>query len=348
MATSKRILSVRVRSQLRRVPLAWPRATTRFAGASAVNTFACSMTRTLGEHRVLRPRLIPASALLRPAGEPSAARVAQAAGPVIVRPIWNSGCYEIVDGTPSSSPGDPDRMVECLVEPLPVITPRQQLLLDMSWTETRPILYQPVPFPEVARWPVVRRCDDRFELMAAFLRERGIEGAGHTYVDLACNYGWFVDAMQGLGFDATGVELDGRSPEIARTVYGLDPSRIVTGDVVTYLATPANRADVFSCFSLVHHFVAAGNTDFAERVVRLLAQRSNLGFFFDMGESHEGWLARRLPGWTPERIAEWLGDLCPGMTVAALGTDHDDRGDQATEYGRTLFAVWRTEPGHAA
>lgn len=264
---------------------------------------------------------------------------AGADGPVVVHPVWKSRCFALAIGSGAPAPGS--SFVDVRVLPLPVLTERQQVLLDMAWTERRPLLYQPVAFPEVESWPLVRQCSDRLGLMTDFLDARGVAGTGRSYLDLACNYGWFVDAFRQLGFDSRGVELDRRAPRIAELAYGLAPDRIVVDDLVRFLTLPDHQADVMSCFSFVHHLVAAGHTPQAEDVVRFLAARSGLGFFFDTGESHESWLSSRLPGWTADSIERWLAGLCPGMTVTPLGTDRDARGEWRHQYGRTTFAVWR-------
>lgn len=321
----------RVMSRARRAGLLWPRSTTRLVTAPRFRKASVWVAISLGRRQWKRVRLLRPSTLL-----PAPAEATRPGDPLVVRRVWNSRAFVIEAGTVPRAA----RYVDCIVQRLPVLTPKQQLLLDMSSTESRPILYQPVAGLDVADWLLVRRCTDRFALISRCLADRGVNGRGLTYVDLACGSGWFVQAMLGLGFDARGVELDERAPQLARTFYALDPARISVDDVLTHLERSDAPADVISCLSLAHHFVVDGHPELVDLVMRRLGERSRLGFFFDMGESHEGSLAERMVGWTADHIEDRLRVANPGCDVERLGVDTDSVGAHASEFGRTLFAVW--------
>jgi SAM-dependent methyltransferase len=262
--------------------------------------------------------------------------------PIRVRQIAYSDCFQVIDGL--------HRLAHLLIssatvamvsiERPTVFTPVQELLLSMTWLSGRRELYQPVSFPEVSTWPVVRRCEDRLALMTPLLE---MVPSGATYLDVACGYGWFVSALARRGFSASGLDLDPRAAEIAHLAYGVEPNRILVGDArgVLEASTPF---DVVSCFSLLHHFILDGRLEAAVEFLRLLDARTRMVLFVDMGQSHEALLAKRMPGWDAERIQAWLSDHMSFNQVVALGPDRDNVAPYETEYGRTVFACVRKEP----
>src|SRR5438067_4363952 len=165
---------------------------------------------------------------------------------VRVRPIEFSDCYEVKDGNHrlaiASVRGKQTYPV--LVTFPAVRTPLQQLVLDYAWCAMRGEeleLYQPVTSPELgARWSLIRRCSDRFEMIERFLQEhRELLPERPTSLDIACSYGWFVRAFGELGFDAQGVEIDWAANEIARRVYGLRPEQVTSSEAARFLQRQA-------------------------------------------------------------------------------------------------------------
>jgi hypothetical protein len=218
-------------------------------------------------------------------------------------------------------------------------TPLQSLLLEMGWLDGQYALYQPIDSRDVADWPIVRGCTDRLQMMRNVLADIEPHGGG-TFLDVASSYGWFVAKMTEHGLDGRGIERDRQAPLLGRAVYGLDPSRIVIGDCVTLLEE-APTYDVVSCLSLLHHFVSGRESCSAEQLMALLSRVTRRVLFVDTGEGHEKWLRRRIPGWTPEYVETWLARHGDFDRVVPLGTDHDDKGRFAGNYGRTLFACIR-------
>lgn len=264
--------------------------------------------------------------------------------PVLVHPIKFSRCYEIVDGHHRLAiayvRGQSQSRVRVL-DPA-VVTPLQQLLLDHLWVQGRRELYQPIDSPELRDdWVLVRRCTDRFDLMRSFLERRELLPPHcKMYLDVGCNYGWFVKAFEQLGFDARGVELDWSACEIGRLVYGLR-DKITRGEAVRYLRNTSGSWDVISCFSLIHHFVMGRGTVSADELLRMLDQKTRAVLFFDMGQCHEEWFRTTLAGWNAHRIQEWVKDNSSFKRVYQLGRDQDDRPPYEQNYGRTLFACMR-------
>jgi SAM-dependent methyltransferase len=233
------------------------------------------------------------------------------------------------------------RSVRVLPEAPEQVTCLQQLLMDVSWNLNSRILYQPIESPEIGdRWPLVRSCADRLEMMQDFLRGRDFGRATPSYLDVACNYGWFVSKLAGLGFDAHGVEIDSAAKVIATEFLGIDRAKFVRSEVTAFLESIPARYDVVSCFSLAHHFALQGGNGM-DNLLKLLDNATGSVLFFEMGDENEAWFKERLKGWNPSTIATYLQDNTTFDRVVALGTDQDRRGKFRQNYGRTLFACVR-------
>jgi 2-polyprenyl-3-methyl-5-hydroxy-6-metoxy-1,4-benzoquinol methylase len=177
-------------------------------------------------------------------------------------------------------------------------------------------------------------------MMQSHLGQCGVE-SGASYLDVGACYGWFVAQMRADGFDAHGVELDPRAPELAAAVYDIEPERITTSEASTFLAALEGTYDVVSCFSVLHHFVLGRGPCSAEELIELLDRATGRVLFFDTGEAHESWFAEVLPEWNAEYIEKWLRANTSFTNVVRLGVDEDARGPYAENYGRTLFACMR-------
>lgn len=263
-----------------------------------------------------------------------------------VRAIRFSDCYQVVDGhhraAMAAVRGDERVLAE--LEPGEVMTPLQTMLLDVLWLNGRKELYQPVDAPEIRRdWVLVRRCTDRLRKMLDFLDARGI-GAGASYLDVACSYGWFVHRMLGCGFGAAGVERDPLALRVGRTVYGLPAARLHRADAVTFLAAKRRRWDVVSCFSILHHLVRGQGAVSAAAFARLLDDATGKVLFLDTGQNHEGWYRQSLAQWDAGYIERWLRAHTSFTHIVRLGPDGDGAGRFEGQFGRMLFACYRDGP----
>ncbi len=271
-----------------------------------------------------------------------------------VRVIQGSDCYQVLDGhhrlAMAIHRGAEEANV--LVAPGDAITYVQQLLLEMSWLDGSYRLYQPVDFPEVQTWQLMRKCSDRLAMMQEYLDAAGLlpssspASNGHpgelpTYLDVGACYGWFVNEFGKLGFDARGIEMDPLALELAPLAYGLDPERLAIGDCIELLADARRTADVVSCFSVLHHFVMGRGTSSPEELIRQLDARTGQVLFLDTGQAHESWFRLTLPEWTPEYIAAWIRANSSFTRVEAIGIDTDGVGRFRGKFGRTLFACSR-------
>jgi SAM-dependent methyltransferase len=261
--------------------------------------------------------------------------------PILLRPILDSKCYELVDGNHRLAKAvvSGSEFVRAAVMGAPVSTPMQDLLRDVLWQESRREVYQPVPFPEVGGWHVVRRCDDRLARMLECLAEKGItEG---SYLDLGSSYGWFVAAMKQRGYRAQGVERDPAAIRVGQFAYGLGPDEVWQGDLLEIVSDLREPRDVVSLFSVVHHAMRGRMAVGAEELVRLVFRATRRVLFFDTGQEHEEWFRSELAGWNVERIEGWLRSHTGCREVWRLGVDADARGNYRRNFRRTLFACVR-------
>ena len=268
--------------------------------------------------------------------------------PPKVRAIRDSSYYEIADGYHSLAieyvRGAAETRVRVLDEP-PVHTPVQELLLSTLWARGKPELYQPIDAPEVSEWPLIRRCHDRMGMIRRFLEQQKLHGDGkRSSIDIACNYGWFVNEFRRLGFDAHGIELDGVGVQLGHLWYGLGPENTERAEAVSHLrkaVTAGTKFDVTTCFSLLHHFVLGRGEVSAEELLGMIDAITSEVFIFDTGEEREDWFREELAGWNPDYIERWIRENTSFTQVFRLGRDSDDVGEFAGNYGRTLFACMR-------
>lgn len=266
-------------------------------------------------------------------------------GRVRVRPIRFSDCFQIVDGHHRAAIAAVrgDQYLTVQIDAEDVLTPLQQMLLDVLWLKGRKELYQPVDAPELEQqWALVRRCTDRFDKMLNCLDDCGIPpAAGIAYLDVGCSYGWFVSEMAARGYDASGVERDPFALRVGQTVYGLPAASTTRSDVVRFLEGCGRTWTILSCFSLLHHFVLGHGGVTAEDFIKLLDNATEKVLFLDMGQSHEKWYTERLSEWTTPFIAEWLRRHTTFTKIIELGPDTDDRPPFRGQFGRMLFACYR-------
>ncbi|MBC9733454.1 class I SAM-dependent methyltransferase [Nocardioides marmotae] len=284
----------------------------------------------------------------RPAPDgPARPNQSEPGAPVLLAPVRDSDCYQVVDGhhrlaieVVRGAVG-----IRAKVRRFAVTTPLQDVLDEMSWIGGERELYQPVDAPELrAGYRVVRRCTDRLAMMAPLLEDVAAEAdtaaRPPTYLDVAACYGWFVDAVGRLGYDAEGIERDPAAPRVAAALHGTDPARMNVGDAVDFLAG-GRQWDVVSCFSLLHHFVLGRGACPPEELVRLLDRATGRVLFLDTGQAHEQWFRDSLPAWDTERVRSFLAEHTTFDQIIDLGADQDAVPPYQDNYGRHLFACVR-------
>lgn len=259
--------------------------------------------------------------------------------PIIVRRILFSDCFEILRGEHLLALASAKGFKKCLcmVEPFdPAITPIQQMVLDSNGRQ----LYHPISAPELASWPLIRRCNDRMKMMADFLARKKIVSGSH--LDVGCCYGWFVAEMSKLGFQALGVDRNPASLAVGQIAYGLPDSTIEAQDVVAFLNAQSRRFDVVTCLSILHHFVLVQRSISAVELIQKIDAITNKVLFFDTGECHEDNLTQRLATWDAKFIEQWLKEQTSFDHIEVLGIDSDNVGHCRNRYQRHLFACSRS------
>jgi hypothetical protein len=267
------------------------------------------------------------------------------ADPVLVAPVAGSEYFQVLDGhhRVAELAASGAATARVVAKWLPVRTPVQRLLEEMSWLEGSRELYQPLPMPELQQsWTLVRHCEDRLRKMTDWLTAEDLmPPRATTYLDVASCYGWFVGRMAALGFEATGIERDPLAPRLGAAAYGLDPAAITTGNVENVLPWTEQR-DVVSCFSLLHHLALGRGGVSAERLLELLDRVTRRVLFFDTGQAHEAWFRESLPQWDTAYVERFLRAHTTFDRIIDLGPDGDARGPYRDNYGRTLFACVRS------
>jgi hypothetical protein len=265
---------------------------------------------------------------------------------IAVNQVKDSACYQVVEGRHRLAIAYMKGIKEVpgLILQPPVLTPLQQLLLDILWINgPKRELYQPIESPEVAGWTLVRRCSDRLAMMTGFLRTEGLmPPVSSNYLDVASYFGWFVAEMQKAGFKAEGIERDPIAISVGRVMYGLRPEQVHRSDCIPFLRGLQDKYDVTSCFSLLHHYLWNRSYVSAEEMLRLLDSATRRVMFFGMGQGGErfSW-GEKLASWDADHIQHWLEANTTFSRIVRLGEDKDNVPPYEGCYGRTVFACVR-------
>ncbi|MDR1365509.1 MAG: ParB/RepB/Spo0J family partition protein [Holosporales bacterium] len=267
------------------------------------------------------------------------------AGPIWLRPIKFSSYYEIIDGhhrVARAIMTGQKTVPAILYDAVPVLTPLQQLLLDVMWISNHRWLYQPVHSPEIEeQWILVRNCQDRLDMMNNFLNSKAFNTTGAGYLDVGSSNGWFVKQMEDKGLRACGIDRDPFGIEVGFRMYGLKPEQIAHSDIAIGLGKMVSRGDMFdftSCMSIMHHFVLGKTSYTPEHLLKLLDKITKQVMFFDTGEEHEQAFGETLNGWSSEHIQNWILSNSSFKEVIPLGRDNDRKPPFQGYYNRTLFA----------
>ena len=235
------------------------------------------------------------------------------------------------------------RQVGATVLRPPLPTPLQSLVLAVNQTQGRQELYQPIPGPQFDKsWDLVRRCQDRFEMMLEFLRSRNHNLNHLSVVDLACSYGWFVNEFSQKGCNALGVEMDPTALKIGRIAYGLRSEQLVQSDFRQFLQQRNRHFDVVLLLSVFHYFPLKRAVGTAEEILREVDAITGSVLFFDTGQNHEEWWRTTLPEWDDRFIINLIKQNTSFTEVVPLGRDSDNVGPYRNNYARTLFACFRS------
>jgi 2-polyprenyl-3-methyl-5-hydroxy-6-metoxy-1,4-benzoquinol methylase len=259
--------------------------------------------------------------------------------PIEVFRIKHSRCFEVIDGHErlASAYVKGERVAEATVYPAK-LTYLQNLLLKVNQADGME-LYQPLPTLDVETWPVVRGCEDRFQMMSRFL-----EGEGRTQgtvMDHACSYGWFVKKFKDAGFRARGIDRDPSALHVGTCIFGLDADELRPARIEAVLGDPRERYDVVLFLSILHHYALGQERAPLDFILKGLDSVTRHVLFLDTGEGHEAWYCDTLAEWTPDYIRNLILRRTSFKSVVVLGTDGDNREPYEENYGRSLFACTR-------
>lgn len=264
------------------------------------------------------------------------------AEPIMVMPVQHSSYYQIFNGHHRVARAIMQGAAEIRAVILPdvAVTPLQDALASVLWIGGRREIYQPIHAPEITEgWTLVRRCHDRLESMLAHLSKHGIT-APARYLDLGSSHGWFVKEMLERGFDAHGVERDYFGRNIGTIAYGLDECRVTLSDLDRYLDGHPEPSDIVSFFSVIHHYLLAGDETSAGALLRKIDAITGRVLFFETAHGHEN-IDPKLAKWNDATIAEFIRAHTSFTEITLLGHDHDNVGVFAKAYRRALFACTR-------
>jgi 2-polyprenyl-3-methyl-5-hydroxy-6-metoxy-1,4-benzoquinol methylase len=268
--------------------------------------------------------------------------------PITIAPVRFSSYYQIMDGNHKAARAYMlgQRVIRAMIVKPACLTPAQDLLQDVLWLQGRSKeIYQPIELPEIKEeWTLVRACNDRLETMQKFLKQQKLmpgKSKKVSYLDVGASYGWFVKEMMSYGFDAYGVDRDYFSLKVGTAIYGLPEERLKLSDVMTYLEQQKKKIDAVSCFSVLHHYILYDNGITPEEIIRLLDKITGKVLFFEMGQSHEQALKKKLAGWDDNYILGWLRKNTTFRRIEIIGRDNDGQGRFKGAYGRALFACTR-------
>jgi len=186
----------------------------------------------------------------------------------------------------------------------------------------------------------VRDCEVRWDAIAPVLAATG----ARNLVDLGCSEGYYVlrAARAGLPF-CVGVDFDQRRMFTCTNQFVLQDiphAGFLMAPVEENLLEGLPTFDAVVFLSVLHHMMYERGVEYAERILRLVAQRTSKVCFFEMGQSdeHKEPWAKKMPdmGSDPH---EWVRSfaLANGFSKAEKLSEARSF---AGETSRALFALY--------
>jgi SAM-dependent methyltransferase len=262
----------------------------------------------------------------------------------IVRKTWTPKTVQIDDGMHRLAISWVSGRKETTALVLPAMpTKLQSLVTRVSRSQELPGLYQPINSVEFDRsWDVIRRCDERFDMMLRFLSSNNYRVGELSILDLGCSYGRFVSEFLKKGAKAIGLDVNGAALKVGQIAYGLTVEQLVKNDLLNYLKNCDRTYDVVLLLSVLHHF--ALNPDYVSpaEVLKRADAVTGAVLFIDTGQAHEYRYRKKLPDWDNDFIVNFVKQHSSFDRVIPLGVDSDRGQRWHAYYGRTLFACVRS------
>lgn len=266
----------------------------------------------------------------------------------VVRKTWTPNTVQIDDGLHRLAAvwlaGRKSAKAVVLAPPIP--TALQSLVGKVSQSFGERELYelhQPIDGVEFdGSWPLVRRCEDRLEMMLKFLSGRSLLKSELSVIDLTCSYGWFVAEFAKRRCHAVGVDANPAALKIGEIAYGLKTEQLVYSELLAFLTECDRKFDVVLLLSILQDFLPESDFGSAKEVLQRVDAITGSVLFFDTGQSHERWFRNSLPAWDDTLIIRFIQENTSFNRVIRLGVDSDNVGRFAKNFGRTLFACVRS------
>lgn len=186
----------------------------------------------------------------------------------------------------------------------------------------------------------VRECEVRWDAIAPVLASTG----SRSLVDLGCSEGYYVlrAARAGLPF-CVGVDFDQRRMFTCTgqmVLQDLPHAGFLMAPVDQTLLEGMPKFDAVIFLSVIHHMMYQEGVEHAQRILRLVAAKTQKVCFFEMGQSDEhkeSW-AKKMPDMGPDPH-EWVRRF-----ALDNGFSHADMLSQASSFAgetkRALFALY--------
>lgn len=204
-------------------------------------------------------------------------------------------------------------------------------------------LYQPVTFLTTKKYPLVRWCKDRMEMMLNFLEAEWFDFTNKSHVDIACSYAYFVNEFTKLWVDSTWIEIDDNAIKVSQLSYW--DLNIKNISMQNLFWSWSKKYDIVTLFSIIHHF--GMNVDFwwwwltVESLLQQVSDTTGKYLFLDSWQNHEKRFSNRLPNWDDDYIINIVMNNSNFKGYKKLWIDNDDKGKFKWNYGRSLFVFYK-------
>ena len=134
-----------------------------------------------------------------------------------------------------------------------------QLLADLSKENGGEKLYQPLPHPEFADWPVTQPCQERLDMILGTL-----DGWTGWLLDIGCNTGWFCREFTKRDWACIGLDTNPLLIRIADIMQNWQyrkplQSSFVQGDIANVASV--QQFDICLCLSVIMHIFSQFGTE---------------------------------------------------------------------------------------
>lgn len=207
-------------------------------------------------------------------------------------------------------------------------------------------LYQPITNKNIEKNKIiVRNCKDRSDAMISFCKKYFKKDfSNQTFFDIGTAYGYFMNTFGKYCKGSYGIENNKLHLKNAQLFYPEEFKNIIQEDFTDYLLEIKDREyDIVASLSSINTYFRNDSTIKPEEIIKEIDRITSKVLFFEMGQGHEDWYKKDLPGWDEEKIKSWLLDNTTFDFCEPIIKDSDSVGDFAENYGRTIFVCYRND-----